>query len=420
MTHIGGRRQVLRLSISPLTQLSSAGLSAVAVVLASRQGQLSDIAAFSAGSAVAAIVAVLTGGGTSLLFVTGDSNERRAVRWVRWRLTAPIMMGACLATDLALGRLAGLGITAVLLGSFTVIMQSLAALEVASLQRNQAMARWGASVLTSRALPVVLLLGGVPYPVAMAAGSGLLLLLLVIATRSRSSEDDRDGHPGSAREAIRTAYRPNLGALAILDAALMRTPFLAAPLAASSAEAGAFAAILTAQQSLTAIFTSSLYTVMTVRSGQSGKTAGSFYTRLEKSIVAASLPTAIAAMALGPLFLQLFKLSEFPDFEAIWIWTSLSLPIVTLSRCLQYRSMVKREHGRAVYQVASATAIAVVLGAISWWQQNIVITSAAVAVADAVGICTWHLLGRNHIWACLPVGARRSRPKAPGNDRREL
>lgn len=418
MKHIGGHRQVLRFSISPLTQLSSAGLSALAVVVASRQGQLSNIAAFSAGSAVAAIVAVVTGGGTSLLFITGDSQERRAVRWVRWRLTAPTMMVACLAADLILGHIAELDLIALLLGSFTVVLQSLAALEVASLQRSQAMARWGASVLTSRVLPVVLLLAGTAYAAAMAAGSALLLGLLVIASRSSPAEEERVGHSGSAREAIRMAYRPNLSALAILDAALMRTPFLAAPLASSSIEAGAFAAILTAQQSLTAIFTSSLYTIMTVRSGQMGKTTGSFYARLEKFIVAASLPTAIATMALGPLFLQLFKFSEFPDFETIWIWTSASLPIVTLSRCLQYRTMANKEHGRAVCQIASATAVAVVLGAISWWQQDIIITSAAVATADAVGICTWLFIGRKGIWFGRPTSSGRFVSDDTGSDRR--
>src|SRR6478752_3696505 len=124
MSSLQAHGQALRFTISPTVQVASVGLSALAVILASRQGQLSDISAFAAGSAVAGIASVVSGGGTSLLFVTGSPIERRAVRWVRWRMTAPVMVVSSFAADMVLSHAGGVSWYAMLFGSTAVILQS--------------------------------------------------------------------------------------------------------------------------------------------------------------------------------------------------------------------------------------------------------------------------------------------------------
>ena len=55
-------------------------LNAVLIALAARRGEISEIAAFTVMMAVLAIVGVAVGGGSGVLYLSGDDADRQAVR----------------------------------------------------------------------------------------------------------------------------------------------------------------------------------------------------------------------------------------------------------------------------------------------------------------------------------------------------
>ena len=232
--------------MSPVVQTLGAAFTAGTVVVASRQGQLAEIAAYSAGLGVSAFLGVVVGGGTPLVYATGGPEARQAVREVRWRAVAPALTVLAVLTAVVYVFVAPtLSFTAVLLGGLTVVLTNLAGLDATELQRNGKMALWGVSTLAGKLLPVLVVLVDGKYSVAVSAGAALTLVLNFVFARGlpRLTTDEKIPF----KRVIRLSYRPSFIVISLLDVVLVRVAFVVAPLVATPVVAGAFATLLSAQ-----------------------------------------------------------------------------------------------------------------------------------------------------------------------------
>jgi hypothetical protein len=371
--------------ISPAVQVLGAVMTAGTAVLASRQHQLSDIAAYSAGVGITALLGVLVGGGTALVYVTGDDQDRAAVRLLRWRLLGPLMAGLTVLSAAIYTRVAPeLAILGVALGGATVVITNLAGLDAAALQRERKMSWWGAASLFGRLLPLIMVAFEGRYSIAMTCGSAATLILNIAARRRLSGTPKPVPEPFIRM--VRRAYQPRFGLLALLDVILLRAPFIAGPLVAQSTVAGAFATLFSAQQSVTGLMTTGLFTIMTIRGADRGRESMGHHRGTENFLVLGALPAALAAMVLTPVALWLFGLQYVSGSASIWLWLMLDVPLVVANRACQYRLL---NEGRTQDALRLLAIICVGVGVnvgIATLVHSIVWLAAAPGIGEAAGL----------------------------------
>ena len=347
--------------LSPVVQVLSAACTAGTAILAARQAQLIDIAGYSSGLAITAFLSVLIGGGTSLIYVTGDDVDRQAVRSVRWRLIAPLMSLFAIGFSVVYHQLTpGLPLMSILLGAATVILTNLAGLEAASLQRHSRMAQWAVATVVSKALPLIAVAFGGRYSIAMTAGS--LLALLACGALARSVTAFRIKTRLPFRTEMRKAYRPSLAFIALLDVLMLRLPFVLAPTITDASTAGAFSTMLSAQQSITALVTTGLYTIMTIRGTTARPEKSALADRgSERLLVFSAIPISIIGAAVAPQAVSLFHIGNIDGATAVWIVLMLAVAPIALNRAAQYRYLT---YGRPVAAIRLISVICVIIVAV--------------------------------------------------------
>lgn len=345
-----------QLALSPAVGLANGLLNLLLIILASRSGQLGDIAGFTIGASAVSLVAVVASGGTTLTYVNGSPAERRAVRRFRRLCTTPILLIASGVAALMYQDIADIRFTPVLLGGLAVSLNNATELSSADLQRAERVSVWAVAVVLSRGVAVVVLVLGVSYAWSMLFASAVLYGMTRRSTRAT--------HGWRARCApaagLWTVYSVRLLALSVSNILLLRAPFLTIPFVADDATTGAVTVLLTTQQSVAAIFTTGLYAAMAVRSRVSGSADAVRIPAFERLLLLGAVLASVVALSLGGVLLDVLNLDTDADL-AWWYLMVLAIPVIVVNRRWQYLFLGQRKDGRAASMVGVALTGATVM-----------------------------------------------------------
>jgi hypothetical protein len=380
--------------VSPINALANAVLVGLMLLLAARQGQFVDIAAYTAGVSICAVAAVVLSGGSTLVYVTGNAQERRAVRRMRSRFTTPLLLlvSGCAAGVYAVTT--ELPWTAVLLGGVALWVNNRSELESGDLQRDQRVFTLATVLVSSRALGLVFLLLGSSYSAAMltAAIATQVSLLAVRTTDAKASSTANDG---SLTAVLRVGYRASLLGVSLTSVGIQRIPFIVAPLVASHGTAGAFATLLSAQQSVSVLITSGLYTLMAVRAKHSDDAPTvARVIKLERIFVAFAVLTSVPlAMLAGPA-VRVLNVDQHDASYIWWLLLAAGLPLMVVNRALQYRLVAVR-HSRHAFELLLAIVIGtMVSAALALATESLSWLAASFLIAEGCGLAIFMLSGR--------------------------
>jgi hypothetical protein len=382
----GTRRKPVRnhVLLSPLVQLVSAACTAGTAIVAARQSQFVDIAAYSAGLGIAAFLAVLIGGGTSLIYVTGDDADRQAVRAVRWRFIAPAMSLFAIGFSIAYSQLTpDLPLMSIVLGGATVILNNLTGLESASLQRHGKMGLWAAATVVSKALPLIAVMIGGRYSIAMTAGA--LLGLIMCAALAKSFAADRVKIQMPFRKVVQKAYRPSFGLIALLDVLMLRLPFVLAPTVTDASTAGAFSTLLSAQQSITALITTGLYTIMTIRGTTLRRNFDLAHSGSERFLVLSAVPVSVIGALFASQAVSLFHVETIDSATAMWGILMLAVAPIALNRAAQYRQLTHENPMAAIRLIGVICVIIVAVCLVAIPTHSVRLLASAILIGELAG-----------------------------------
>lgn len=332
---VEGMAPAHRVALKPVSAVAGSLLTMVVLVVATRQGQLPDIAGYTAGASMGALVSAVAGSGTSLAYVTGDSVTRRGVRRVRHIIVAPAMVASVGAASLAYGLTTELTLMPILFGGFAVVLNNLAELDSASIERKLQIWRLLIVTVASRSVGLAAVLGGVFFSGAMLLSSVTAYLLLRGLARAYTSEEKRSGGTPRLGASLKVAYDPSLVALSVAGIVIMRGPLIVAPFIMPAASAGALSALISAQQSLAAVLISGLYTIMAARA-EAGSTQRWMQKMGSVTVCASALLAGIGAFA-APIVVAILSLQEVLNAGRWWALLSLAILPYVHNRSIQYR-----------------------------------------------------------------------------------
>lgn len=326
--------------LSSVSSLSAAGLTTLAMILASRRGLFVDIASYSSGAATTAIAAVIFGGGTTLNYITGSDAARAAVARIRLTFVLPSLLAATLLGTLLTALSGHLSLIGVFLGGLFVTFNNLSELASADLQRKLRTKAILAGTILGRALTVLVVALGERFSVGAALGAVVTCLTLFIF--AHSDQPQRESR-GSFTQDLKGAYTGRTVSLALADAAHMKAPFLAAPMVLREGQAaGQYSTLLSAQQSLVTVVLAPLYSAM-ANASASGRQV--WARRLEGGALLLAIAGSGLAIVLGPWLMGLLGI---PAGRGSW-WTlfMLAIPVTVLNRTRQYQLMAASRVGQA-------------------------------------------------------------------------
>jgi len=379
-------------ALSPVSAALSGGLTALAVAIAAHQNQFEQVAAYTAGMSAAAIAAVLVSGGSTLSYVSGDDLLRASVRRMRHAFTAPSLLLISVAACLIYSRAADLPWIAVLLGGLTVCLNNLAELPSADMQRGERIILMTVSLTIARLVAIIALVVGQGYPVAMTLSTALSLVFL--SWLGRHARTQRVTHEGLGQSLMR-AYNFRLLALSLVSVAILRVPFIVAPLVAPTvAQAGAFTVLLSAQQSLLTFVTSGLYTIMAIRSkGRSDLQVADRMSRLERSHVIGALLLSLGLVAATPVVTRVFNVESLPGASLWWIVIVLAIAPTVANRAAQYRFLSSLRESAAVLILAVILVAEAIFVGVSLLLGGLLPLACSVLLSESVGYL-WSLRER--------------------------
>lgn len=311
--------------LSPLTTVTSSAGAMAILVVATRAGDFTGVAAFAMGSSLMVVLALLGSGGTGILYATGDAITQAAVWKLRSRLVTPsltiisILIGVIAAHALSLPWLATTS------GTISVVFLNFQEMDTLALQRGGRLGTLFSITLASRLAGII---GGAlfsSYAAGMLLATGISALLFRIL----------GGAPKAVStiplaEAIRTGYKPGPMAMQILDHAGVRWPLIAVPMLFTGVRAGHLSSVLQLWLAAAGVVVALPYTAMARRgSGHSSRD-------LELASAALAVVAVITMWAGAPLVPRLINL---PDQQSV-AWTRvLALAILarTLAKLVQYR-----------------------------------------------------------------------------------
>ncbi len=281
-----------------------------------------------------------------------------------------------LTTDLTLA--------AVLLGGLAVVFNNMSELESAALERHLETPRILLSTTVSRSLGVAAIFIGASFSGAMlTVAVANFAMLWFLAREFVTKAEDHSG----VRNRLRLAYAPSLMALSVLGVAVTRSVLMVAPLLMDADAAGALASLISAQQSITAVAISTLYTLMAARVEQ-GRMAP-WMTRAARWSVGLATLIALCAAIATPIVLAVLSLTATPDAALWWIMLACAIPFYTQNRRRQYELLGRGERTQATLLLAvlsGATLVACVVAAL---MNQYSILAASSLIAEAVGFAVF-------------------------------
>lgn len=381
--------------LSPIAQLSSALTTAATAIVAAQKEQFTDIASFSAGLGIAGVISVFVGAGTSFTYVSGTDAERYAVRYVRWRLVAPATI-ALSAIGVSVYFLVTFGLSwkALLLGAFAVTLNSLASIESATLQRYGRIGLLATITVASRSIPLLFVLLGVAYSVAMTASAFVLLVASALSARVFVSQISTNKEP--VWTLARRAFRPAFVTIALLDILMLRTPTVIAPVLVAAPIAGVFATLVSSQQGVAALLTTGLFTILAARGPFQADAKANAHKRSELVLVLSALPVTGAGLILTPQVLRLYNATHVSAARDVWILLVCSLIPLTYNRATQYKALALGQRAFALQLVGFIAVPTVIISLLAIPHANLKVLASATLIGEVSG-SIFALAKRSHL-----------------------
>lgn len=253
---------IFKTGLVPFGNLMTSVLSLTILVICTRRGLFADIAAFSAGSAFVAIGAAVLSGGSTLVFVNGDSRSRQAVSFLRLRFVAPALLVTGAIGSLTLAAGTHFVFWSVLAGGVSVCFNNLAELESSRLKGQLATGSVLIATVFSRLVGVGLAIY-TNYSLAMFAASLTFFIGLTAASRLFCASEASSSI--TWRESFRTTYSLRFVLVAVLDTVVIRAPFIAIGAATFDRSADSLSSLLTVQQAICSVLLAGVFATMSVR-----------------------------------------------------------------------------------------------------------------------------------------------------------
>ena len=369
---------LLRLGLAPVTQVVNGLTVAAMVLIASRRGELTDIASFATGMAVVSLAGVISGG-TSVQYANGTDPERAAARLSRTLVVIPVLVVVSLALFVVYPLVNGeLEPTAILLGGAFVTLNILTNLEAIDLQRHGRFRLWSTAQLVPRLLGLAALVAGLSYSSTLAASAAGSFVFMWGA--NMGARQAVVGPTASMRSVFTTA----LMLQALAEAALLRVTTISAPAVSDAQSAGAFIIIWSIVLSVQTLATSVLIAVMNLRGQFPVNQRLQRYRRFEALVVAGMTPLGVVLVAGAGVGIQLFNLDHVPNAELVWMLLMASLVPITVNRLLQFRDLSAGATRAASTRVVLIAVLSTAVCMLALAMHSLVVLSTATVVSEAV------------------------------------
>lgn len=349
--------------VASVSSLVSGLLNAGMLAYSARQGQTGEIAAYSVMTAALTWVAILIMGGSSLLYVAGNDDERRSVRSQRLLLAVPAMATATVLLAVLYDD-HGYGRAALISAGGVMILNSLAELRFSDLVREMRFIAASAALAATRLFALVLLVAGAPLTTALAAGAAVYLLATEVLV-CRGPTKARPMWAGLSLGSARRAFRLNrkLFTYSIADAFTGRASTIALSLVASPHVVGCYGALMSSYQALVAVVFSGLRVPMAVRTRRRHNLGPSAPVSREAEVISVTAATMIAAgVVAGASWIATGLLGLPIPESAIWLQLlALALPFTTVNRAFMLNRIGDGNY-RAATRVAVSIAVVVTGG----------------------------------------------------------
>jgi hypothetical protein len=288
--------------IASSASLVSGLLNAALLALAARDGQTTEIAAYTVVIAALAFVAIAAGGGSALLYISGDNEQRQAVRsqWV-FVVLPTLTLGAVAIS--AFYTQFGYHWPALLAAATVAIGNNLAQLQIGDLARQMRFMT-SAMVLCCSKLPALMLVaGGVPLTTALVVATAMQFIAMEVVLRRTSWLRWPALFQLSAREAI-AAFRINrqLFAYSLAELYNGRAASVALSVFATPRVMGCFGTIVSVYQALGGVLFAGLQVSMVARARDRHGLSKSTMPKREPEFIAmlGSVVIAVCVMIAAP------------------------------------------------------------------------------------------------------------------------
>lgn len=364
--------------LAPVTPMVNAGSQVFMLALATRQDQWTDIASYMLGASIAALVAVVTSGGTTFRYLTASTSDKQRIKFARLYVSTPALLLVAISFACAAGQSDNVALPATILGVGTVAVTTVGEMPTADLQRQGQLATLTASITASKGLGILLLITEtISFAWAMSLSAFVHVLIVAVLADVRQFSVRSTANNPFAKDG--RVFSRDLFQIAFFMRLTLRLPYLVIPYAVNdAAAAGALIALLSSTQGVIAIFTSSLYTVMALRTSQQGRSSQA--DALERLLHYGALFAGICLLVFPPLLLVPLGLPASSPYSLWTVALALAIPAVVLNRELHFRLMSRDRQEEAKSRlrvIACLTAIFLGLGAA---------TGSTVAVAGAIAI----------------------------------
>ncbi|RZT77489.1 O-antigen/teichoic acid export membrane protein [Micromonospora violae] len=334
----GSRRPGVRSTtvVASVSSLVSGLLNAGILAYSARQGQTAEIAAYSVMTAALTWVANLIMGGSSLLYVSGNDEERRAAHSQRLLVAVPAMATATLLIA-AFYIHAEYGLVALLSAGGVMIFNSLADLRFGDLARQMRFVAASAAIVSTRLLSMVLLLAGLPLTTALLVGAATYLLSTEVLACHGPAAAPAMWRGLSLRAAGRAfGMSRRLYTYSLAEAFTGRASTIALSLVASPHVVGCYGALVNIYQALVAVTFSGLRVPMALRTRRRHNLGPRQAINRDSEMIAVVGATIIAAgvIATAPWLTSSLLSLPIPE-SALWLQLlALALPFTTMNRAV--------------------------------------------------------------------------------------
>jgi hypothetical protein len=365
-------------------------LNAVLIALSSRRGQINEIGAYTVMTAALSLVSIITGGGSSLLYVTGNDRERRSVRSQRIFVVLPCLVVA--STVLAAWYIPrGYQASALLTAGLVVIGNNVAELQYGDLARQLRFFPSAAMSCGSKLPAVALLALGVPLTAALAAAAitqfGVAEMLLGksswICLRGFSQLSPRD-----ARRALLS--NRHLFVYSVAELYNGKIPSLALSMFANPSRMGCFGVVVNVYQAAVSVLYASLQVSMAAKARQrQGIDSLAVQSRSADVFpVAGSVVVAVAVFWLAPWLTS--TVLTLPLFEAsLWLRIlAIALPFCIVNRSTMFGFIADGDHSGARRHALTIAALLTIALAALLAEYGPLGTSSATLFAEGVAALT--------------------------------
>jgi O-antigen/teichoic acid export membrane protein len=311
-------------------------LNAAVLALSARHGQTNEIAAYTVVTAALTFIAIAVGGGSSLLYASGDSEQRQAVRsqWVFISLPC-LTLGALLVA--AFYTHWGYQWPALLAAGAVAIGNNIAQLQLSDLARQLRFATSAVLICGSKLPALVLVAGGTELTTALLVASAVQFAAAEAMLNRTSWLRWRALAQLSVADAV-SAFRRNrqLFAYTLSELYSGRAAGLLLSLLATPRVMGCFGAVASAYQSLGGVLYAGLQVPMVVKARDRHGIGEVGDRNQGAEIVAVLGATAIAATAMTAAPWITGQLLHLPIAEsAEWLRIlAATLPFMTINRAV--------------------------------------------------------------------------------------